>query len=156
MTGALTTGELARIQRLTAETRERVWRVIDEMLDRGFDVYVGATARTVEEVAKFSAEGRASVGMKHDWHVLGRAADLRERKLTGGPNFDQGPASEPFWRALYETATKHGMRSLAYRADGSKLIIHGTKGDIWDSGHVEYRHPYATLEEAWAAEGQST
>ena len=47
----LTPGELARMQRLTAETRERIWRVIDDMAARGFDVYVGQTTRTVEEVA---------------------------------------------------------------------------------------------------------
>lgn len=148
----LTPGELARLQRLTAETRERIWRVIDDMAARGFDVYVGSTARTAEEVAKAVAEGRASKGMTHDWHMLGRAADLRRRKPDGGVNFDQGPASEPFWRALYEVATAHGLRSLAYRPDGSKLIIHGARGDIWDSGHVEYRHPFATLAEAVAAE----
>jgi len=148
----LTPGELARMQRLTAETRERIWRVIDDMAARGFDVYVGQTTRTVEEVAAAVAAGRASVGMKTDWHVLGRAADLRRRKPDGGVNFDQGPDSEPFWRALYETATSHGLRSLAYRADGSKLIIHGAKGPIWDSGHVEWREPYATLAEAAAAE----
>lgn len=149
----LTPGELARMQRLTAETRERVWRVIDDMAGRGFDVYVGSTARTAEEVAKAVAAGRASQGMSHDWHMLGRAADLRQRKATGGPNFDQGPASEPFWRALYEAATAHGLRSLAYRPDGSKLLIHGAKGPIWDSGHVEWRQPYATLAEAIATEG---
>jgi len=149
----LTPAELARMQRLTAETRERIWRVIDGMAERGYDVFVGSTARTVEEVSKAVAAGRASRGMSHDWHQLGRAADLRRRKATGGPNFDQSPASEPFWRALYETATAQGLRSLAYRPDGSKLIIHGAKGDIWDSGHVEYRHPYATLIEALATEG---
>lgn len=149
----LTPGELARMQRLIPEARERVWKVIEDMAALGFDVYVGQTSRTLEEVKAAVAAGRASVGMKTDWHVLGRAADLRRRKADGGVNFDQGPASEPFWRALYEAATRHGMRSLAYRADGSKLIIHGAKGDIWDSGHVEYRAPYATLAEAAAAEG---
>ena len=152
MTPTLTPGELARMQRLIPEARERIWRVIDGMAARGFDVFVGQTNRTAEEVAKAAAEGRASVGMKSDWHMLGRAADLRQRKAGGGVNFDQGPASEPFWRALYEEATKNGLRSLAYRDDGSKLIIHASKGDIWDSGHVEWRAPYATLAEAVAAE----
>ena len=148
----LTPGELARMQRLIPEARERVWRVIEGMAARGFDVYVGSTSRTAEEVARAAAAGRASIGMKYDWHMLGRAADLRRRKPDGGVNFDQGPASEPFWRALWEEAGKHELRSLAYRDDGSKLIIHAAKGDIWDSGHVEYRVPYATLAEAVAAE----
>jgi hypothetical protein len=152
MEARLTAGELARMQRLIPEARERIWRVIEGMAARGFDVYVGQTSRSSEEVAKAAAEGRASVGMKHDWHQLNRAADLRRRAPDGGVNFDQGPASEPFWRALYEEATKHDLRSLAYRDDGSKLIIHAARGDIWDSGHVEYRYPYATLAEAVAAE----
>jgi len=152
VTSNLTPSELARLQRLIPEARERVWRVIEDMAARGFDVYVGQTSRTADEVAKAATEGRASIGMKHDWHELGRAADLRQRKAGGGVNFDQGPASEPFWRALYEAAVKHGLRSLAYREDGSKLIINGAKGPIWDSGHVEWRQPYATLAEAVAAE----
>jgi hypothetical protein len=152
MTTNLTPGELARMQRLIPEARERIWRVIESMAARGFDVYVGQTSRTAEEVAAAAAAGRASVGMKHDWHQINRAADLRRRKPAGGVNFDQGPASEPFWRALYEEATKHELRSLAYRDDGSKLIIHAAHGDIWDSGHVEWRQPYATLAEAVAAE----
>lgn len=148
-------GELARMQLLTAETRDRVWCVIDDMAARGFDVYVGSTARTAAEVAKAVATGHSSADQKHSWHELGRAADLRQRKADGGPSFDQGPASEPFWRALYAAATAHGLRSLAYRPDGSKLLIQGTKGPIWDSGHVEWRQPYATLAEAIAAEGTS-
>jgi len=148
----LTPAELSRMQRLTAETRERVWRVIEDMAALGFDVFVGSTARTAEETAKAVATGHSSKDQKHSWHELGRAADLRRRKADGGINFDQGPESEPFWRALYEAATKHGVRSLAYRPDGSKLILNGSKGPIWDSGHVEYRHPYSTLAEAWDAE----
>ncbi len=148
----ITAGELARMQRLIPEARERVWKVIEAMAARGFDVYVGSTARTAEEVAKAAAAGRASVGMRFDWHMLNRAADLRRRKEGGGVNFDQGTASEPFWRALYEEATKVGLRSLAYRPDGSKLIIHAARGPVWDSGHVEFRAPYATLAEAVAAE----
>ncbi len=148
----LTPGELSRIQRLTAQTRERVLRVIEDLAAQGFDVYVGRTIGTAADTAAAVASGHASKGMTHDWHELGRAADLRRRAANGGPDFDQSAASEPFWRALYAAATAHGMRSLAYRDDGSKLIIHGAHGDIWDSGHVEYRAPYATLAEAVAAE----
>src|SRR6185295_3380103 len=87
VTSNLTPSELARLQRLIPEARERVWRVIEDMAARGFDVYVGQTSRTADEVAKAATEGRASIGMKHDWHELGRAADLRQRKAGGGVNF---------------------------------------------------------------------
>lgn len=149
----LTPGELARLQRLTAETRELGWLVLEEMARRGFDAYVGSTARSAEETAKAVASGHSSADQKHSWHELRRAIDFRQRKAGGGPNFDQGPASEPFWRALYEVSTALGMRSLGYRPDGSKLIIQGSKGPIWDSGHVEWRQPFRTLAEAFAAEG---
>lgn len=145
-------GELARLELLTPEAHWRVERVIQRMRARGFDVYVGRTLGTAADVAAAVAAGRASTGMTHDWHMLGRAADLRQRKATGGPNFDQSSASEPFWRALYEEATEVGLRSLAYNPDGSKLLIHAAHGTIWDSGHVEFRQPFATLADAVAAE----
>ncbi|HET7037173.1 MAG TPA: hypothetical protein VFI42_15920 [Thermomicrobiaceae bacterium] len=148
----MTTAELDRLALLHPEALWRVERVIQRMAARGFDVYVGRTLGTAADVAAAVAAGRAAKGMKVDWHMLRRAADLRQRKKDGGPNFDQSAASEPFWRALYEEATAMGLRSLAYHPDGTKFIIQTSKGPIWDSGHVEYRAPHATLAAAVAAE----
>jgi hypothetical protein len=150
----MTQAERDRLDQLTPETKRRVELVMLAMLARGFDVFVGRTLGTAADTARAVATGHASKNMKHDWHELGRAADLRQRAKSGGPSFDQSPASEPFWRALYEEATRVGLRSLAYRTDGSKLLIKTTKGSIWDSGHVEHREPYATLADAIKAEGK--
>ncbi|MEP6651806.1 MAG: hypothetical protein ABJA82_00515 [Myxococcales bacterium] len=148
----MTTAELSRLELLIPECRWRVERLIQNMQARGYDVFVGRTLGTSADTAKAVAAGRASPGMKVDWHELGRAVDLRRRSANGGPSFDQSPASEPFWRALYDEATALGLRSLAYREDGSKLLIKTAHGTIWDSGHCEWREPFATLAEAAAAE----
>lgn len=144
----MTLAELDRLELLIPEARWRVERLIQAMAAEGWDVYVGRTQGSPAQTAAAVAAGRAGKNMKHDWHELRRAADLRRRKATGGPNFDTSPASEPFWRALYKHATALGLRSLAYRPDGTKFLIEGSKGTFWDPGHVEYRAPYKTLAEA--------
>jgi hypothetical protein len=151
----MTPAELDRIALLIPEARWRVERVIQRMKERhGFDVFVGATGRTAAEVEASRLAGRSSASQTHSWHELGRAADLRPRKVTGGPNYDTGPASEPFWRALQAEATTFGLRCLAYRPDGSKLLLDTVNGKRWDPGHVEFRAPYATLAAAYAAEAK--
>lgn len=150
----MTKPELDRLTLLTPETLWRVERVIQKMKDRGFDIYVGGTRRTKAEELAARASGHSGQNQTSSWHMLGRAADLRLRAAGGGASFDQSEASEPFWRALYEEATALGLRSLAYRPDGSKFIIQGARGPLWDSGHVEWRAPFGTLAEAMAAEGR--
>lgn len=151
----MTNGELDRLELLTVETRWRVERVIQAMQVRGFDVFVGATARTPTEVEAARVAGRSSATQTRSWHELGRAADLRPRKKSGGPNYDTGPDSYPFWRALQDEAERVGMRCLAYRPDGKKLLITTVKGKRWDPGHCEYREPFATLAAAIVAEGKA-
>lgn len=149
----MTLAELDRLALLHPETRWRVESVIKGMRERhGFDVFVGATARTPAEVEASRLAGRSSATQTRSWHELGRAADLRPRKVTGGPNYDTGPDSYPFWRALQTEAERVGMRCLAYRPDGAKLLITTVNGKRWDPGHVEYRAPHATLAAALAAE----
>lgn len=149
----MTLAELDRLALLIPETRWRVESVIREMRERyGFSVFVGATARTAAEVEAARVAGRSSASQTRSWHELGRAADLRPRKVTGGPNYDTGPASYPFWRALQDEAERVSMRCLAYRPDGAKLMLKTVNGLRWDPGHVEHREPYATLTAALIAE----
>jgi hypothetical protein len=147
----MTSGEIFRLTQLTSETRERVHQVIDAMATRGLDVYVGQTLRTQAQQHDAQARGTTSATQSRSWHQLGRAADLRKRNDDG--TVDESTHDEAFFRALFEEAEKAGLRSLAFREDGSKLLIHTTHGEVWDAGHVEYREPFATLAEAFSAEG---
>lgn len=148
----MTTAELDRMELLIPDARWRVYRVIQNMAERGFDVFVGATGRSLAEVEAARLAGRSSATQTRSWHELGRAADLRPRKATGGPNYDTGSDSYPFWRALQDEAEAVGLRCLAYRPDGAQLLISTVKGKRWDPGHLELRQPHATLAAAIAAE----
>lgn len=148
----MTPGEIFRLTQLIPEARERVQRLLDAMEARGLPVYVGQTLRTQVQQADAQARGTTSANQVHSWHQLGRAADLRKRLPddTGDPTTHD----ESFFRALYDEATALGLRSLAYHPDGSKVILHTTHGPEWDPGHVEFHGEWATLAEAFAAEGQ--
>ena len=148
----MTPGELDRLAQLHPEMYWRAERLIQNMAKRGHDVFVGATKRSADEAEAARLAGRSSAHQTRSWHELGRAVDCRPRKATGGPNYDTGPASEPFWLALQEEAEALGMRCLAYREDGSKLLLNTVNGKRWDPGHCEYRAPYANLEAALVAE----
>lgn len=150
----MTAGEAARLAQLIPECRDRVQRVVAAMGARGLAVYVAQTLRTHAEQAAAQARGTTSEHQDRSWHELGRAADLRKRFADG--SVDQTTHDEAFFRALWEEARAVGLRSLAFHDDGSKLLIHTTHGDVWDAGHVEYREPFATLAEAFAAEGEKT
>lgn len=147
----MTAAETGRLALLIPECGRRVQQVIAAMGARGFAVYVGQTMRSQAEQAAAQARGTTSASQSRSWHQLGRAADLRKRNLDG--SVDESTHDETFFKALFEEATAAGLRSLAYREDGSRLLIHTTHGDVWDAGHVEYRDPFGTLAEAFTAEG---
>lgn len=147
----MTAGETGRLALLIPECGKRVQQVIAAMATRGFDVYVGQTMRTQAQQAEAQARGTTSANQSRSWHQLGRAADLRKRNSDG--SVDESTHDEAFFRALFEEAQKVGLRSLAFREDGSRLLIHTSHGDVWDAGHVEYREPHMTIAEAFFAEG---
>lgn len=147
----MTSSEAYRLIQLTPETRERVLQVIEGMAAKGHDVYVAQTLRTQTEQVAAQARGTTSATQSRSWHQLGRAADLRKRNPDG--TVDESTHDEAFFRDLFDVATSCGLRSLAFREDGSRLLIHTTHGDVWDAGHVEYRAPFDTLAEAFATEG---
>src|SRR5882757_3873797 len=120
----MTNGEIYRLTQLTAETRERVHQLIDAMATLGHDVYVGQTLRTQTQQAEAQARGTTSATQSRSWHQLGRAADLRKRNADG--TVDESTHDEAFFRALFDEATRVGLRSLAFREDGSRLLIHTT------------------------------
>lgn len=150
----MTAGELARVALLIPECRERVLQVIAAMGARGLAVHVGDTLRTQAQQAAAQARGATSVHQDRSWHQLGRAADLRKCFADG--SVDETTHDEGFFRALWEEARAVGLRSLAFHDDGTKLLIHTTHGDVWDAGHVEWRGSFATLADAFAAEGEKS
>jgi hypothetical protein len=143
--------EQARLSQLIPAAEARARAILAAMALRGMPAYVGETARSQAEQDAAVASGHSSANEHHDWHMLKRAVDFRKR--LPGDHADPTTHDEAFFRALYEEATIAGCRSLAFHPDGTKLLIHTVHGDVWDAGHVEYREPYLSLADAFAAEG---
>jgi hypothetical protein len=144
----LSVGEIVRLGTLIPPARAAHDALISAMIARGLTPFIGACARTPAQQAAAVTSGHSSKNEKIDWHELRRAVDYRAR--LGDGSEDMTTHNEPFFRALYDEAQKiPGMRSLAYRKDGSKLLI---DGHLWDAGHVEYRAPFGTLLAAVQAE----
>lgn len=115
--------------------------LIQAVRARGFEPYIGQCGRTPAQQQAAIDAGTTSAHQHISWHELGRAVDFRARLADGSE--DTTTHNEPFFRALYEEACKiPGLRSLAYNADGSKLLLNG---HLWDAGHCEFREPYGTL-----------
>lgn len=137
----LSAGELARLDTLIPEARTAHDALIAAMTTRGLEPYVGQCGRTPAQQQAAIAGGTTSAHQVLSWHEIGRAVDYRARLADGSE--DMTTSNEAFFQALSEEAGKiDGMRSLAYNADGSKLLLNG---HLWDAGHCEWRIPYATL-----------
>lgn len=156
----MTPGEIERLSKLCPPFQERVKAICQRMVDRGYPrPYIGSTARTPAEQLQALQRGTTGRKQKWSWHFVfqagqkcadvgSRAVDFRYRMAEDKP--DPTTQHEDFFRALYDEATWAGCRSLAYERDAhgrlKKKYING--GKLWDAGHVEWREPYATLEEA--------
>ena len=140
--------ELARLDTLIPTARAAHDALIAAMTDRGLEPFIGQVGRTPAQQQAAIAAGTTSAHQHISWHEIGRAVDYRAR--LGDGSEDMTTHNEPFFRALADESAKiDGMRSLAFNADGSKLLLNG---HVWDAGHVEYRAPYATLIAAVKAE----
>ena len=146
--GMLSPAELARLDTLIPVARTAHDALIAAMTARGLEPFVGQCGRTPAQQQTAIAAGTTSAHQHISWHELGRAVDYRARLSDGSE--DETTRNETFFRALFEEAGKiDGLRSLAYNADGSKILLNGV---TWDAGHVELRTPYATLLAAVRAE----
>ena len=146
--GMLSPAELARLDTLIPAARTAHDALIAAMTARGLEPFVGQCGRTPAQQQAAIAAGTTSAHQHISWHELGRAVDYRARLADGSE--DETTRNEAFFRALSEEAGRiDGLRSLAYNADGSKILINHV---TWDAGHVEYRLPYATLIAAVKAE----
>lgn len=144
----MTSAELARLDQLRPESRPKFEALIRAMQRRGYDPFIGDVLRTPAQQQAAIANGTTSAHQTLSWHFLGRAVDFR-RRLADGSMDQTTSGPDDFWRALYEEATALELRSLAYHADGSKVLLNGR---LWDAGHVEHREPYETLVAAVQAE----
>lgn len=144
----MTPNELHRLDALIPEARAAFDQLIAAMTKRGLEPYVGQAYRAPQQQAEAIKDGTTSKNQKISWHELRRAVDFRAKLPDGSEDLTTN--NEFFFRALYQEASKiPGLRSLAYRPDGSKLLLNGR---TWDAGHVEYRGGYKTLVEAVQAE----
>lgn len=144
----LSPGELARLDTLIPPARAAHDTLIAAMTARGLEPFIGQCGRTPAQQQAAIAAGTTSAHQHISWHELGRAVDFRARHADGSEDLTTN--NEPFFRALFEEAGKiEGMRSLAYNADGSKLLLNG---HTWDAGHCEFREPFGTLVAAVKAE----
>ena len=155
----MTPAERDRLDMLCPPLRARVLSICQRMEERGYPrPYIGATGRTPAGQLEALRRGTTGRKQKWSWHFMfepgekcrdagARAVDFRYRLPGDKP--DPTTQHEDFFRALYEEATWAGCRSLAFERDAhglTKKYING--GRLWDAGHVEWREPYATLEEA--------
>src|SRR6185437_10624936 len=141
MGGMLSPAELARLDTLIPSARAPHDALIAAMTARGLEPYVGQCGRTPAQQQTAIAAGTTSAHQHISWHELGRAVDYRARLSDGSE--DETTRNETFFRALFEEAGKiDGLRSLAYNADGSKILLNGV---TWDAGHVELRTAFATV-----------
>ena len=149
----LTSSEATRLSQLEPVTQDKVRELLSRLRDQGVIVWVGQTLRTSAQEAANIAAGKTSAGLVHSWHELGRAVDLYPT-VGGAP--DYAATNLEAFRAMHAEAESMGFRSLAFNSDGSKRLLTNSKGKkIWDGGHIEWRAPYESMAQAWAAEGES-
>lgn len=149
----LTTSDEARLEQLQADAQAQVRALIQDLANQGISVKVGQTLRSSAQEKAEIALGHSAADLKISWHQLGRAVDLYPIDPTTGQPDMQGKRDDLF-QAMVAAARARGFRSLAYESDGvTRHYIQGTKGKIWDGGHLEWRAPYSSIAEAVAAEG---
>jgi hypothetical protein len=149
----LTSSDESRLEQLQPDTQDAVRQLIQQLANQGIRVKVGQTLRSSAAEKEAIASGHSSANLKVSWHQLGRAVDLYPiNPDTGSADLDG--VRDDLFHEMVATARAMGFRSLAYENDGvTRHYIQGTKGPIWDGGHLEWRAPYSSIAEAVAAEG---
>lgn len=150
---SLTSTDQGRLAQLGPDTQAAARELIAALAAEGMRVKVGQTLRTPAQEKAVIDAGRSAIDPDdHSWHEIGRAVDLYPFGPDGAPDLD-GIYVDNF-RRMHEIAAALGWRGIAFNADGSKRFITNRNGKkIWDGGHLEWRQPYASKAEAFAAEG---
>lgn len=146
----LTSTEEKRIAAM-AESAGAALRVLIATLEaEGIRTFVGNTVRSPEDSARYVAEGKASAGLKHDWHTIGRAVDLYIYDPATKTVDFTGQKLDSI-RRMHEVAKSQGWTSIAFNPDGSKHYLQGEKGPVWDAGHLQWTEGL-TFEQAAASD----
>jgi hypothetical protein len=131
--GSLLSSEQARLEQLIPAAQAALRSLIAALEGEGIDLYVGSTRRNPAQQASIVAKGNSAT--QHSWHLLGRGVDVYPR-VDGQP--DLAGKNLDLFRRIHAVAPRFGWRGLAFNPDGSKRYITGTKGKIWDGGHLEF------------------
>lgn len=133
----LTSTEEKRIASMEFAAGAALRNLISTLEAEGIRTFVGNTVRSPEDSARFVAEGKASAGLKHDWHTLGRAVDLYIFDPIAKKVDFTGQMLAQI-RRMHEVAKSQGWESIAFNSDGSKHYLKGAKGPVWDAGHLQW------------------
>jgi hypothetical protein len=149
----LTSSDESRLAEMQTDAQAQTRLLIQELANQGIAVKVGQTLRSSAAEKDAIASGHSAASLKVSWHQLGRAVDLYPIDPDTG-SADLAGKRDDLFQQMVATARALGFRSLAYEDDGvTRHYIQGTKGAIWDGGHLEWRAPYGSISEAVAAEG---
>lgn len=153
-----------KLSQLEPDTQAKVRLLINNLANGVLDdtgtlrvirIHIGQGKRTPAQEKAVIAAGRSAIGEKdHSYHEVGRAVDLYPiNPDTGEP--DLNGVRDDLFRTMHEAAWNVGLGGLAYSPYpfGSRRLINGKKGPIWDGGHVQNPGPYSSANEAWEAEG---
>ncbi len=148
----MTEAEQWRIRKLHPDVVAKFLLVLDHCAKEGIDLFIGRTYEDPSKQAQHYADGKTT--LKMGWHQIARAADCYPKLPDGQPDLNGKQLGK--FRRMHEIASVEGFHGLAFNPDGTKRLIQVKKNGklikIWDGGHLEYRHPYDTLEQALKAE----
>jgi hypothetical protein len=142
----VTDREIALIKRLHPDAHAGYMRYRGSLASLGIEEIAYSTVRTAAEQAEKLRAGKSA--NKRSWHEIGRGVD-RFLRRAGAHEWNRG-SDVSLYREANMLAEREGWRQISFKPDGSKMLIGPKK--IFDCGHIEFRHPYATLEEALKAE----
>lgn len=142
-----------KISQLEPDTRARAQILLDWLEQQGWKPVITFTMRTPEQQAQAVADGASATSVS--WHMSGRALDVTLVDPTTGKRMDtpSNAQIETYYRPMHQKWASLGGDGLAFGPypDGPIRHITGTKGPIWDGGHLEFHGQYANASEAYTA-----
>lgn len=151
---ALLVGGAVAVRKLgnaEAERRERLLPKVRTAFDgvraelaavHGIELAIVSTRRTEDEQAAKVAAGVSATNQS--WHLLGRAVDVQtgRRNSAGAVVWDPNGKDLASYQRLHEVARRYGFRGVPqgspFDSKGNRAYINGSKGPIWDGGHLEF------------------
>lgn len=152
-----TSDRASKLSALEPTTREMYQQLEVELGRQGIQLQLGRTVSTVEQEKEYARQGKSSIASGITWHLIGRALDAYPfDPVTRAP--DMKGKRIDLYRAMHRIWARLGGIGLAFDnyPEGPVRVLQTGDGRKYvDLGHLEYRRPYATLAQAYAAEGKS-